>query len=252
MDISLASQSVKKAIALFLSLIVALCVITPFSLVNARAAEYVPRMSAPSRSSKYYTSGNPYYTTGYGMPNCTCYAWGRAYEILGKKPNLPVCNAGQWYGRNKSSGAYPYGSRPQLGAIACWGHHVAVVEQIEGNTVTISESHYSGRYFDTHNLTRGRESSYAGTFYGYIYVLVNGAGTSPINLDNYIMKPGWYRTDTEGKNLNIRAGRGTNTDIIGKIPSGTKINVTEVKNDWGHVVYDGVDGWVSMAWVENI
>ena len=43
-----------------------------------------------------------------------------------------------------------------------------------------------------------------------------------------------------------------NTDIIGKIPSGTKINVTEVKNDWGHVVYDGVDGWVSMAWVENI
>ena len=90
MDISLASQSVKKAIALFLSLIVALCVITPFSLVNARAAEYVPRMSAPSRSSKYYTSGNPYYTTGYGMPNCTCYAWGRAYEILGKKPNLPV------------------------------------------------------------------------------------------------------------------------------------------------------------------
>ena len=30
---------------------------------------------------KWY-SDNPFYQSGYGMPNCTCYAWGRFWEVL--------------------------------------------------------------------------------------------------------------------------------------------------------------------------
>lgn len=247
MNISQIHRPLKKVLALFLSLICAVVVTMPFSA--ARASAFSPRLSAPYGLS-YYTSGNPYYTTGYGMPNCTCYAWGRAYEILGRKPNLPVCNAGLWYGRNRDSGAYPYGRTPKLGAIACWGRHVAVVERISGSTITISESHASGRYFDTKDLTYGRESSYAGTFYGYIYILKN-AGDSVSEVVNPNTKPGTYRVDTWGSNLNLRSGPGLGNGVIGQIPDRTSIYIAEVKNGWGKVTYNDQTGWVSMDWLAS-
>lgn len=133
--------------------------------------EFIPRTTAPKNNS-YYTSKNAYYKCGYGMPNCTAYAYGRAYEILDKKPKLCMGNAYEWYGYNKSHKYYDYGKTPRLGAICCWARgHVAVVEKISGNKVTISESHYSGRYFDTKQITKGKESNYIGTFQGYIYIL---------------------------------------------------------------------------------
>ena len=74
--------------------------------------------------------------------------------------------------QNKNNNCYDYGRSPRLGAIACWGRgHVAVVEKISGDKITISESHYSGKYFDTKTLTRGKESNYVGKFQGYIYIL---------------------------------------------------------------------------------
>lgn len=70
------------------------------------------------------------------MPNCTAYAYGRAYEILGSEPKLSWNNAEQWYGYNKANGYYKYGQTPKVGAIACWsysygGGHVAVVERLK-------------------------------------------------------------------------------------------------------------------------
>ena len=38
---------------------------------------YVPRLtSAGMRGNPYWYSRNPLYLAGYGLPNCTCYAWG--------------------------------------------------------------------------------------------------------------------------------------------------------------------------------
>ena len=79
---------------------------------------YKARLNAPSTSNNYYYNNNVFYTSGYGMPNCTCYAWGRFYEILGKKPKLSTRNAENWYG-NKEDG-YKRGSTPKLGAVICW------------------------------------------------------------------------------------------------------------------------------------
>ena len=61
---------------------------------------YSPRLSAPSTSNKYYYKLNPYYQSGFGLPNCTCYAFGRFYEILGSKPKLSLRNAENWYGHD--------------------------------------------------------------------------------------------------------------------------------------------------------
>ncbi|MCD7777874.1 MAG: CHAP domain-containing protein, partial [Clostridiales bacterium] len=124
---------------------------------GSSSSGFTPRTSAPAKSNQYYySSKNPFYSSGYGMPNCTAYAYGRAYEILGNKPKLSTSDASKWYSYNKQNKYYSYGSTPKLGAIACWSGgssgagHVAVVEKIDGNKVTISESHYYSKVvFDT-------------------------------------------------------------------------------------------------------
>ncbi len=142
---------------------------------------FTPRFSAPSTESKYYTTDNVFYQNGYGMPNCTCYAWGRAYEILGYKPTwLSRWDAYTFYDDNHENFPYGRGQEIRVGAIACWGGngygsagHVAVVEKIyPDGRVTISESSYSGDYFrsDTYDSAEDLENAMGGNFKGYIYL----------------------------------------------------------------------------------
>lgn len=146
---------------------------------NSNSGSYSPRTTAPAKNNPYYySSKNIFYQSGYGMPNCTAYAYGRAYEILGSKPNLCTRSAGAWYNYNKSNNYYSYGSTPKVGAIACWSKngtstgHVAVVEKVNSNgTVLISESHYKGTNFNTRTI-KNNSSDYlrSYTFMGYIYI----------------------------------------------------------------------------------
>ncbi len=152
------------------------------------ASSYTPRLTAPSTTDPYYTTLNVFHTSGYGMVgnggNCTCYAYGRSYENLGSKPSLSTGNAENWYNYNKNNGYYSYGKTPYLGAVAVWAKgvvgnnedgagHVAVVEVINGDTVTTSESGWNAYYFKTitrsaSNSNFSQSSSY--TFLGFIYV----------------------------------------------------------------------------------
>ena len=95
------------------------------------AVNYIPRLEAPDGYNPYYHELNLYYRFGLGMPNCTAYAYGRAYEILGSEPMLCNGNAGEWWSYNMAVGAYAYGSEPRLGAIACWDdfNHYTVMWQ---------------------------------------------------------------------------------------------------------------------------
>jgi len=155
--------------------------IMPDLKIGASAADFVMRTTAPSTSDSRYYSSNPFYKNDYGLPNCTCYAYGRAWEILGTQPKLPTGNAGAWWWKNKSSGTYSYGSTPKLGAIACWDKydqnkgHVAVVEKIEGDNVTLSESHWgtnhNGTLFDNKTMKAdGSNYLISYRFLGYIYI----------------------------------------------------------------------------------
>lgn len=144
----------------------------------------------------WYSSRNPYYATGYGMPNCTAYAWGRFWEIgdplgIGEhKPNpkqLPGYYSGQaWWNRVDTS-VYQTGSTPRLGAVICFSGgsdgHVAIVEQInnDGSIVT-SNSAYGGPYFYTQTLYPSNNYSWTSsggnvyTCQGFIY---NPYGVNP-------------------------------------------------------------------------
>ena len=62
--------------------------------------KFTPRMEAPSTTNKYWlrkTHGgvNPCIEIKNGsvLANCVGYAFGRVYELLGKKPNLSTGNA---------------------------------------------------------------------------------------------------------------------------------------------------------------
>ena len=157
-------------------------------------SDYTPRLSAAGIRYDYkWYSDNPLYLAGYGMPNCTAYAWGRFWEIAGgtsaRKPTLSTGNAEDWY--SHTSDGYTRNRRtPKLGAIACYrdgiysGYgHVAVVEAIyQDGSFLVSESAYEGYFFRaTHicqaNGTYDDVSGYV--FQGFIYNPYAGDTPSP-------------------------------------------------------------------------
>ena len=160
-------KSVKKIFLAVLMLLI-LTAVFPFEAF-AGESDFEPRISAPGRGNSYYNRTlNAFSKTGYGMPNCTAYAYGRIYEITGEAPLIKHGDASSWWFINKNNGYYEYGDEPQLGAIACWSNHVAVVEEINGDNITVSQSHWGGTYFDTDTLKAGK-SRYGQKFYGFIY-----------------------------------------------------------------------------------
>ena len=158
---------------------------------------YTPRLSKSGMwGNKFWHSDeNPLTKAGYGLPNCTCYCWGRWWEISGKKPNLPLSNAGKWFNAAKQD----KGNRPQLGAIICFSSgsggvgHVAVVEKIYSNgDIVTSNSGYSRPsspnnklYFWTETLKKsngylqGWEKKYGYRVQGFIYNPYGELGPQP-------------------------------------------------------------------------
>lgn len=105
----------------------------------------------------WYSSGNIFYPD-YGLPNCTCYAYGRYAEIRNAFAPLPGNDAGDWY---DNATAFSRGSAPALGAVACYTSpsgqfpgHVSIVEEIAPDgTLTTSNSGWGGPYFWTATVT---------------------------------------------------------------------------------------------------
>lgn len=118
---------------------------------------YVPRLNADGiDGNPYWYSENPFWQAGFGLPNCTCYCWGRWYEIQGVPPELPLGDANTWFPRAVDMGKKT-GSTPQLGAIICTyypiGGHVAIVEVInDDGSIVVSNSGYGSAYFWTETL----------------------------------------------------------------------------------------------------
>lgn len=115
---------------------------------------FIPRTSENSptpmaNNAWWWSNSNPFYRAGYGLPNCTCYAYGRWAEIRNSFSgiNLSLRDAKYWWwyavDNNLSRGQVP-----RLGAICCYGYdyditgseewagHVSVVETITKDPVT--------------------------------------------------------------------------------------------------------------------
>lgn len=151
-------------------------------------ATFYPRLSKKGMwdNKHWYSATNPFYPAGFGLPNCTCYAWGRFWEITGVVPHLPTLDGGSWWG---AVTGYKTGQTPQLGAVMCFSQagrsgHVAIVEEIKSNgDVVASNSGWSRNgnawdnplYFwvDTHpkrnNYLSDWQVSAGYRFQGFIY-----------------------------------------------------------------------------------
>lgn len=224
------------------------------SKVEAAAAE-------PNWYGGAYEAGINIYAMSNLYGQCTWYAWGRAYELTGVK--LPCRNdAKTWYSVASNNG-YLVGADPVENAIAVWSKgkygHVAYVEAVNGNNVTISESnwkkttsdnqyslkkgieYYSGRT----TLTKNEMQTRYGTFLGYIYLTGSGSVSAPVSASGK-----WKITATDG--VNVRSGAGTGYNKVGFYEYNRVVEIYEKVEangyTWGHTN----DGWFVLDYAEAI
>lgn len=92
-------------------------------------------------------------------------------------PTLPTGDGGEWWGAVQG---YSTGQTPQLGAVACYAQagqagHVAIVEEINGDEITLSNSGYPDNFFWVSHVNKANnylETTWMGsdwTFQGFIY-----------------------------------------------------------------------------------
>lgn len=255
----------RRVPAAFITATILFVTIFSMSIFANAASAFSPRLTAPEADNKYYYSNiNIFYKYGYGMPNCTAYAYGRAYELLGTEPKLCPYDADEWYDYNKTNKYYSSGTSPKLGAIACWsydggGGHVAVVEKIENGKITFSNSAYSGTNF--YLSTASTSDSNAGgsswwNFQGYIYIgdFTSEGTTAATTAPAY--KTGIYKTSVT-TTLNMRSGAGTSYSYVTSIPNAVTLTVTNVQAGsdgytWGYTAYNGNNGWVALDYCDYL
>lgn len=170
---------------------------------------FTPRLTDNGMNGNpYWYSLNPFYNAPttpshlYGLPNCTCYAWGRRYEITGKAPDTSLGNARYWYEYAVQNGQR-VGQTPQLGAIACftdtregYAGHVGIVEQINGTTVTLSNSNFGTDYFVVWTVDYILRYNPTFLLQGYIYLDSDPIPPQPYKSSMpfiYYLKPLWKR-----------------------------------------------------------
>ena len=188
------------------------------------------------------------------MPNCTAYAYGRAYEILQTEPKLCPYGAGEWYNYNKRYNYYDYGQIPKVGAIACWGYngggHVAVVESIDndGNIILSNSAWNNYNLFFYLTYAQIEDSNPGGsswwTFQGYIYLINNEDGLNEnevIDYDNLEQ----YKVD-KAQVLNIRSGPSAEKyHKIGYLTYGDIFYIDKIENNFGHII-NTKSNWVCL------
>lgn len=232
--------------------------------------KYTKRIKAPDKNLKYYNLDNVFKKCGYGMfqnnGNCTCYAWGRWYELLGAKPKLCTRNAENWYKYTKDG--YKRGSTPRLGAVCVWAKgevgngsdgagHVAIVEEIypDGSILT-SNSAWKSSLFYTKKLDHTYKLP-GYRFLGFIYPPVEYEEEN----NSYRIAVG--KNHTLQVDLKVRAGAGTSErwklrdelTIDGKAHSvpgmyavlekGTVVTALELKTVDGNLWVRIPSGWVA-------
>lgn len=203
--------------------------------------KFVSRTTKPTKNNKcYYSDNNRYYLNGYGLPNCTCYAYGRWLELLGYIPKgLYYGNAENWYPNTKT---LKKGKTPKLGSIICYKNnkgHVAIVEKIYADgSIDISNSAYKGTLFYMKHLNNDYKYNDKYTFQGFIYLPVEyEEENTPINsfVVGQIVRLSESATEYQGSSKGI------------KIPNNYKnktYTIQEVSKDGQTILLKEIFSWV--------
>lgn len=231
-------------------------------------ANFNKRLSAPSQSDSHYFSGdNIFYACGYGMPNCTAYAWGRLYEITGNRYVGLHGNAEEWWAAAQNTGMQT-GQTPKLGAIICWragsasnsadgAGHVAVVEEIHTNgDIVTSNSAWKGTNFYVQTLTKASGYLYSSSrpLLGFIYCGIDFDGNpqEEVQESNNSNESSCDYVRGDVVKLNSNAKWATNSTPASWVYN-SELTVKEVRGDILVLSTQGVDGGVTgTAYANNV
>lgn len=128
---------------------------------GSKAIYYQPRVryAYSYRPGSYY---GPYGTKSHRFP------WGQCTWYVAQKRLIPWGNHAKYWLGNAQRYGFPTGPEPQPGAIVVtregWYGHVAYVEAVNGNSITISEMHLGQGRLKTRKLARN-----SWVIRGYIY-----------------------------------------------------------------------------------
>lgn len=198
----------------------------PMTKLEASAAGFTPRYTAPSKSGWY---------ANYNRNNCVDYARCRANEILGNTSSAAIftgasgtINLGQYYYNAQRMG-FSVGSQPKPGAVIVSSNHVAIVEAVTDSKIIWTEGCYNwvsssgsttfaivlnggnssnptnpggaGTWFCrrevAYNKTTGKPNmGFSGTWFGYIYLVDDGVVSYPPIISNGNTQTGGNQTNT--------------------------------------------------------
>ncbi len=235
---------------------------------------FTPRFNSDGISnSPYYTTDNPFYNAGYGMPNCTAYAWGRFWEEApnGGRPNLSTGNAEDWF--NNVADGYERGQTPKLGAVLCFSGgsstgHVAIVEQINpDNSIITSNSGWQSTFFWTETCYPPNYNNDGYTFQGFIYNpnVQGGAPPEPsswISANRYLSSSEqdsnaikfYYTMSRLGVSYNAILGMLANIESESTINPGIWESLDPFAGGYGLVQwtpYTKYSEWAGAGWEDN-
>ena len=238
-------------------------------------ATFVQRTTAPAESEAWFYANNPFFQSGYGMPNCTAYAWGRFAEIIGSKPKLSLGNAENWYGY---ADGYARGQTPKLGAIICWrkgqagvssdgAGHVAIVEAIyEDGSILTSDSGWGASvpWWTSHRPNDGNYGAEGYVFQGFIYNPIDFEGTggsavTPIAGNRFLSQSEmennaryiWNYLGSRGWSINAVAGMLGNMQTESSINPGIWQSLKEGNTSGGFGLVQWTPATKLINWANN-
>ena len=197
------------------------------------------------------------------MPNGTAYAWGRLYELTGKRYTALTGNAEDFIASAVRAGLKT-GNTPKLGAIICWragqvknssdgAGHVAVVEEIKANgDIVVSQSAWKSTEFYLTTITKASGYTYDASrpFQGFIYNGIeyeDAIQTTTINeiragLKVELRSVHSYSSESALSSYGVRSGTYYLWDAN---PKNGRIRVTNAANKVG--VPGQVSFWLALA-----
>lgn len=137
-----------------------------------------PRTNGDNLGDWFYNA-NPYYHRGFGLPNCTAYAWGRLSEICNSPCSVTRGNAIDWASKqgmtkinSPEQGSCIIYSGGILDSMGRFCGHIGVVEQVyPDGTIDVSMSSYGDYIWRLYRLSPKDgyyvPESYGLTFYGF-------------------------------------------------------------------------------------
>lgn len=229
---------------------------------------FTQRTTAPTSSDAWYFANNPFEWSGYGMPNCTAYAWGRFAEILGSKPTLSLSNAEDWWAY---SDGYERGNKPKLGAVIVWeglgdeAGHVAIVESINSDgSFLISQSAWNSTYWWTQTIGSDCYFGASYRFLGFIYnpAVTDGETTevpTPVSGNRYLSQSEmqanasyiWWYLSNKGWSLNAVCGMLGNMQRESTINPGIWQNLDEGNTSLGYGLVQWTPATNYLNWCDS-